>query len=184
MWPNPFLSSYTPFRVISRTSFEIAKFQFSHFWLSLINFQKKLKKTDFLKFRNLCPDSYKLRPQLCNKKNELVILWWRNTKLLANNVAQLPLPATNVSNDDFDDSDNNTDMEVIEADSDDDIFPSASDESKEIVESKESKIIESDQSDINIESDQSEEIKKNSFFVQYYNYAMLLSFLQTVRWTN
>ena len=72
-------------------------------------------------------------------------------------------------------------MEVIEADSDNDIFPSASDESKEIVESKESKIIESDQSDINIESDQSEEIKKNSFFVQYYNYAMLLPFLQTVR---
>lgn len=72
-------------------------------------------------------------------------------------------------------------MEVIEADSDDGIFPSASDESKEIVESKESKIIEGDQSDINIESDQSEEIKKTSFFVQYYNYAMLLSFLQTVR---
>ena len=72
-------------------------------------------------------------------------------------------------------------MEVIEADSDDDIFPSASDESKEIVESKESKIIEGDQSDINIESDQVEEIKKTSFFVQYYNHAMLLSFLQTVR---
>ena len=52
--------------------------------------------------------------------------WW-------NNVVQLPLPASNVSDDDFDDSDDDVDMEVIEAESDDDVNSSASKECEEIV---------------------------------------------------
>ena len=77
------------------------------------------------------------------------------------NVVQLLLPAPNVSDDDFDDSDDDVDMEVIKADSNDGILSSASETSEEIVESEESEITKSDQSDINIENNQSEEIKDN-----------------------